>query len=191
MAQILVLYHSGMGHTAKMAEAVHEGAASVQGCNSTIMAIEGKDIKDGRYSNDSVFSAIDKADAVILGSPTYMGCVSANTKAFMEATSSKYADRSWSDKIAAGFSVSGGPSGDKLNTLQTMVVWAMQLGMIWVGLGITPFNDEGINRLSFYLGACGQAMQEPPDEKPNEEDLKTGRSLGERVATIASRMKKG
>jgi len=190
MTEVLVLYHSGMGHTAKMAEAVHEGAASVQGCNSTIMAIEGKDIRDGRYSNDSVFSAIDKADAVILGSPTYMGCVSANTKAFMEATSSKYADRSWSDKIASGFTVSGGPSGDKLNTLQTMVVWAMQLGMIWVGLGMTPFNDEGLNRLSFYIGAGGQALQEPPDEKPDEADLNTGSALGERVANLTLRFNK-
>lgn len=133
---------------------------------------------------------LDRADAIILGSPTYMGCVSGQMKCFLDATAEKYFARAWVDKIAAGFTVSGGPSGDKLNTLTTLATTAMQLGMIWVGLGETPFNAEGINRLSFYFGAAGQAMQEPPDKAPNEQDKNTGRLLGIRVATIAKKLKR-
>ncbi len=76
-----------------------------------------------------------------------------------------------------------------LNTLTTMAICAMQLGMIWVGQDQTPLNDKGINRLSFYFGAAGQAMQEPPEEAPNEQDKETGRLLGVRVAHLAVKLK--
>ena len=60
-------------------------------------------------------------------------------------------------------------------------------GMIWVGLGMIP-NNEGLNRLSFYFGAGGQAMQEPPEEAPNETDKKTGEALGRRVAEVTKKL---
>jgi NAD(P)H dehydrogenase (quinone) len=68
-----------------------------------------------------------------------------------------------------------------------MATLAMQQGMIWVGLGMIP-SQEGLNRLSFYFGAGGQAMQEPPEEAPNEADKKTGEALGRRVAEVTKRL---
>lgn len=65
----------------------------------------------------------------------------------------------------------------------------MQLGMIWVGFDQTPFNDKGINRLGFYLGAAGQALQEPVEEAPNHQDKETGRLLGARVAHLTQKVK--
>ena len=76
-----------------------------------------------------------------------------------------------------------GPSGDKFNTLIRFATLAMQQGMIWVGLGMIP-NENGLNRLSYYFGAGGQAMQEPPEEAPNEVDKKTGEAIGRRVAEV-------
>ena len=189
MVKVSVIYHSGTGHTKKMAEAVYEGAASVDGVEAELLSIEGGDIVEGRWKNDSIFEKLDKSDAIIFGSPTYMGCVSGQMKAFMDATAEKYFAGAWIDKVASAFTVSGGPSGDKLNTLTTLATCAMQLGMIWVGQERTPFNEEGINRLSFYFGAGGQALQEPPDEAPNEQDKKTGRLLGIRVAGITKRLR--
>ena len=188
MTTISVIYHSGMGHTAKMAEAVAEGAGSVAETQVHLLAIEGVDITQGRWQNDDIMKTLDGSDAIIFGSPTYMGSVSAQMKAFIDATSERWLSQTWKDKVASAFSVSGGPSGDKFNTLMTFATLAMQQGMIWVGLGVTPLNETGLNRLSFYFGAAGQAMQESPEEAPNAEDKKTGAFLGRRVAEVARRL---
>ena len=187
MAKVAVVYHSGSGHTRKMAEAVHAGAAGVAGIEARLLPIEGKDIVEGRWQNDEILAELDRCDAILFGSPTYMGCVSGQMKCFIDATAGRFASRAWKDKLAAGFSVSSGPSGDKLNTLKTLCVFAMQQGMIWVGQDRIP-EDEGINRFSFYLGAVGLAGQEPPEEAPGEADTETGRQLGARVAALAARL---
>lgn len=192
MAQIVVVYHSGTGHTAKMAQAVYQGVCSVEGIEATLCAIEGKDIQEGRWKNREVIQALNAADAIIFGSPTYMGTVSAQMKAFMDATGQGYITRKWENKIAAGFSVGGSPSGDRFNTLVSFATYAMQLGMIWVGMKEIPFdNDQGINRLGSYWGAAAQAMNEPVEEKPNQADLKTGECLGVRVATVTQQFVQG
>ena len=183
-AYVSIVYHSGTGHTQKMAEAVQTGAASVENVQTNLIAIEGKDIAEGRWKNDDIMQTLEGSDAIIFGSPTYMGCVSGQMKSFLDATVEPYFSRTWVDKVASGFSVSGVPSGDKLNTLMTFATCAMQLGMIWVGLKETPFNDNGINRLSFYFGAAGQALEEPLEEAPNAQDKDTGKLLGIRVAKI-------
>ncbi len=189
MTNVSVVYHSGTGHTMKMAEAVCDGAASVNSIHTNLISIEGKDIVEGRWKNDKIMETLTNSDAIIFGSPTYMGSVSGQMKSFLDATIDPYFSRIWTDKVASGFSVSGGPSGDKFNTLVTIATCAMQLGMIWVGIKETPFNDNGINRLGFYLGAAGQALQESPDVAPNELDKNTGRLLGVRVANLAKKLK--
>jgi len=189
MPTVTIVYHSGSGHTRAMAEAVHAGAASVDGVTAQLVAIEGTDITEGRWHNDGVLKMLDASDAIIFGSPTYMGCVSGQMKAFLDATAERYFTRAWADKLAAGFTVSGGPAGDKLNTLVTLAVFAMQHGMIWIGQEQTAFNDAGVNRLVFHLGAAGQAAQEDPYIAPNAADKETGRRLGVRVAAWAKRLR--
>jgi NAD(P)H dehydrogenase (quinone) len=187
MTTVSVVYHSGMGHTQKMAEAVAKGAGDVDGVQVNLIAIDGKDITNGRWKNDETLSQLDASDGVIFGSPTYMGGVSGQMECFFDATAERWMNQSWRDKVASGFSVSGGPSGDKFNTLVRIATLAMQQGMIWVGLGIVP-STEGLNRLSFYFGAGGQAMQEPPEVAPNESDKITGEALGRRVAEVTKKL---
>ena len=186
--KVSVIYFSGSGHTKKMAEAVLSGANLVEGCEASLIEIQGSDIRDGRWKNDAVLAALDESDAIIFGSPTYMGNIAAQMKAIKDATGERYLAQAWRDKVASAFTVSGGPSGDKLNSLVTFATFAMQQGMIWVGLGMTSVNEDGTNRLGFYFGAGGQALMEPPAEAPNNEDKKTGMLLGHRVAQIASRL---
>lgn len=106
----------------------------------------------------------------------------------MEATSDRFIERAWVDKLAAGFTVSGGLSGDKNQTLSDLSTMALQHGMIWVGMGINQFNADGGNRLSIYAGATECGLQEPVEEAPIVEDLRSGRHLGERVATLAGKL---
>jgi NAD(P)H dehydrogenase (quinone) len=190
MPTVSIIYFSGGGHTTKLAEAVTKGAASVAGVKTNLIAISGDDIVKGRYSNDAVFAQLDASDAIIFGSPTYMGGPAGQFKTFADATGAKWFTSAWRDKIASGFSVSNSPAGDKFSTLQYFHTLAMQHGMIWVGLGEMPMQPNGINRLGSFAGATAQAGQESPDVKPSAEDKLTGEILGKRVAEYAVKLKK-
>ena len=131
MSQISIVYFSQFkGATEKLAEAIQRGASQVPG-NSLCTGIKVEDVsKNWAELNDS--------DAIIFGSPTYMGSVAAGFKAFVEDLAGEiWLERRWLNKIASGFTVSAGRSGDKMNTLQQMVVFAAQMGMIWVPMRIT------------------------------------------------------
>jgi NAD(P)H dehydrogenase (quinone) len=190
MPIVSVIYFSGSGHTAKLAEAVHKGAASVAGVQTNLISINGDDIEKGRYANDEVFAKLDASDAIIFGSATYMGGPAGQFKTFADATAAKWFTSAWRDKIASGFSVSNSPAGDKFSTLQYFHTLAMQHGMVWIGLGELPMQPNGVNRLGSFAGATAQAGHESPDEKPNAEDKLTGEILGKRVAEFAVKLKK-
>jgi NAD(P)H dehydrogenase (quinone) len=190
MPTISVIYFSGSGHTTKLAEAVQKGAASVAGVKTNLIAINGKDIVEGRYKNDEAFAKLDASDAIIFGTPTYMGGSSAQFKAFADATAGKWFTSAWKDKLAAGFTVSMSPSGDKLSTLHYLFTLAMQHGMVWIGQPEMPLQPNGVNRLGSNSGVMAQAGQESPDVAPSEGDKRTGEILGQRVAEFAVKLKK-
>lgn len=184
MAIVSIIYFSGSGCTAKLAEAVRAGAASVKGVKTNLLAIRGEGILHGRYHNKDVMATLDDSDALIFGSPTYMGGPAAQFMAFADATVERWSEQRWRDKWAVGFTVSGALSGDKFNTLQCFHTLAMQHGMIWIGLGELPAQPNGVNR----LGSWGGAMAQPLDDDSADvvpEDKLTGELLGKRVATFA------
>src|SRR5258708_13593776 len=178
---ISIVHHSGSGHTAEMAHAVANGVLSSGGVSVAQHRILDEDFKGSRWLNEEVLEQLDVSDAIIVGSPTYMGSVSAQLKAFMDATSPRCPQRKWVNKIAAAFTVSAHPTRDKLNILVTGSAFAMQHGMIWVGVA------EGSN-LGIFFGAAGCAIDEPPSEMPSKEDKLTGETLGRRVAMLTRRL---
>ena len=190
MTTVSIIYFSGSGHTTKLAEAVHKGAASVDGVSANLIAINGDDIAQGRYKNDAVFAQLDASDAILFGSPTYMGGPAAQFKAFAGATGERWFRSAWRDKLASGFTVSNNPGGDKFSTLQYFHTLAMQHGMIWAGLGEMPMQPNCVNRLGSFSGATAQAGFDSPEVAPGAEDKLTGEVLGKRVATIAAKLKK-
>jgi multimeric flavodoxin WrbA len=175
-------YHSGFGHTAVLAQAVHEGAADA---GATVVSIRVDSITDEQWKQ------LDAADAIIFGAPTYMGTASAAFHGFAQATSGRWIERAWIGKLAAGFTVSGAKNGDKLHTLQYFGILAAQHGMHWINLDLMPgWNsstgaETDLNRLGVSLGAAGQAnIDEDADAMPKA-DVETARHLGRRVAEIA------
>ena len=189
MTTISIIYYSGAGHTAQLAEAIGHGASCVEGVQTHLLPITGADIVEGRYSNEAVLKQLDASDAILFGSPTYMGGPAAQFKAFADATAERWFQRTWRDKLAAGFTVSGSASGDKLGTLQALATLALQHGMIWVGVPETPANDKGVNRLGSFLGAMALGGHEPGDGTPSPEDKLTGEILGRRVAALTKQFK--
>jgi NAD(P)H dehydrogenase (quinone) len=191
MTTVSVVYHSGSGTTRLLAEAVHAGAGRQDGVAAHIHEIVGEDIERGRWSNAAILDALADSDAIVFGCPTYMGSISAQLKSFFDATLELWYPRRWADKLAAGFSVSSTPSGDKLNALTSMAIFALQHGMIWVGQEQTPLNADGLNRLSVYMGAAAQPDYTAEAPTLVESDRLSGELLGARVARIALQMSAG
>lgn len=124
MSKIAIVYHSGFGHTDVLARDVAQGVTDSGGVVN-LLRIDGLQADFGEF-----FDRIADADAIIFGSPTYMGTVSAPMKAFMDASAKVYFTKAWKDKLGAAFTVSGSPSGDKLNTLTSLAIFAAQHGML-------------------------------------------------------------
>ena len=185
MVNVAIVYHSGYGHTERLAQSVFEGADSVDDAAAVLIRVD---------ELPKRLSELNAADAIIFGAPTYMGSASAPFKAFMDSTSVIFAGMGWRDKLAAGFTNSACHDGDKLNTLTQLAVFAAQHGMIWINLGLPPGNNstqgspENLNRLGASLGATSQSDADVgPDVAPPKSDLETGRHLGQRVAEAALR----
>jgi len=186
--KVCVIYHSGFGHTQRVAESVVNGVESVADAACQLVPVNDLD------EESPLWSELDSADAMIFGTPTYMGSVSAEMKKFMETSSGRWMEMKWADKLAVGFTNSGSQNGDKQNTLVTLCTFAAQHGMVWINLNQAPGNNnsggslEDINRLGASLGAMAQSnVDEGPDTAPLESDLKTAGLLGERVAKCALR----
>lgn len=190
MTTIAIVYHSGYGHTAVVAEAVAEGVKRA-GATAKLLKIENAAQDFGPFLDE-----VTRADAVIFGAPTYMGDISAPLKAFFEASSRIWMTLGWKDKLAAGFTNGLTFSGDKNHALTSIFILAMQQGMIWVGSGLPVGNaagnttsaPEATNRLGYSIGVVTQSDNAAPDVTPPSGDRETARLLGERVAKIAAKL---
>ena len=174
---IAIPYFSGNGHTRRLAEGVAAGMPSVR-----LIDVE-------EIGNDD-WAAMDAADAILFGTPTYMGSSAARFDRFLEEASDRWPDQLWADKIAGGFTVATYPSGDKLNTLMRLAVYAAQMGMIWVGpnqIGapVAPQHPD-LNRDGSHLGLMATSSRDKR-EMIGAGDMETARRFGARIAAAAAR----
>jgi NAD(P)H dehydrogenase (quinone) len=182
MTNTVVIYHSGYGHTQRMAQAVAEGAGA------TLLVIDA----DGNLPNGG-WDTLQAATAIIFGSPTYMGGPSWQFKKFADASSKQWFTQAWKDKLFAGFTNSAAPSGDKQGTLTYLFTLAMQHGGLWAGNGMLPSNSKGakrddINWIGSYSGAMAQSPSDASAAEMFPGDLETARQFGKRVAEVAARL---
>lgn len=168
--KILVVYYSESGNTERMAEAVADGARSVDGTHITLMTTE--DV----HTDDLL-----AADAIIVGSPVYNANVSPEISAFI--ASWPFEGQPLKNKIGAAFVTAGGISAGEeivqMNLLQSMLVFGMIVvgGPDWT----QPF------------GASAVTGEEPfRTDRPGDIDLRflqKGEALGKRVAELALKLK--
>nr|WP_253307519.1 flavodoxin family protein [Rickettsia endosymbiont of Ceutorhynchus assimilis] len=189
--KVTIIYYSGYGHTTKVAEAIHKGTSKA-GANSSLIQISKDNV------NNLDWRPLDEADAIIFGAPTYMGSIAGPFKVFMDATSLKWTEQKWKDKIAAGFTNSASYSGDKLCSIQQLFHLAMQHGMIWVGQGeaCPNFADHELpnhditNRLGSWSGLMTQSNHKSsPDIAPPKGDLATAILFGTRIVNITKKLR--
>jgi multimeric flavodoxin WrbA len=179
--KIVVVYFSGYGHTKRMAESVAQGAGA------QLLAIDAEgNLPEGGWDE------LAAADAIIMGSPTYMGSVAWQFKKFADASSKPWFTQVWKDKIAAGFTNSASMNGDKLSTLHYLFTLAMQHSMIWTGTGLMPSNKKSstrndVNYVASYSGAMATSTSDGSVDEMAPGDLETARLFGARVAEVAAK----
>ncbi len=177
--KLAVIYHSAHGHTEHIAKHVVEGARGVPGTEVHLLKAQ---LLAGAPDQLSAF------DGFVLGSPTYLGGVSGAFKTFMDSTGGLWREQRLKGRLAAGFTVSSLPAGDKQSTLLSMFVFAMQHGMVWVGNPVIPEQhfgvpyDEAANRLGSWSGLMAQAGHASPADSFVRGDIKSARMFGRNFA---------
>ena len=182
MSKIAIVFHSGYGHTQRVAQAVADGAGA------ELIAIDA----DGNLPEGG-WETLNAAGAIIFGSPTYMGGASWQFKKFADASSKVWFTRGWQDKVFGGFTNSASLNGDKQVTLQYLNTLASQHGGLWVSLGLPPANTKAATRndVNNLGGSVGLLVQSPSDASAAEVpqgDLDTAKLYGARVAAIAAKL---
>ncbi|ROZ64960.1 flavodoxin family protein [Ramlibacter sp. WS9] len=178
---ISIVFHSGYGHTARIAQAVAEGSGA------TLLAID----EHGNLAPEG-WERLAASKAIIFGTPTYMGNVSWQFKKFADASSAVWFKQGWKDKFAAAFTNSASVGGDKQSTLYTLFTLSQQHSMLWVGTGMMPANAKASTRddVNYLASFAGLATATPSDASADEMvpgDIKTARLFGERVADVVRR----
>ncbi|EOD9425403.1 flavodoxin family protein [Vibrio harveyi] len=191
MAKIAIIYFSKTDVTGQLARAIAAGAEQ-QGIEQQggfeILShrIQGSEIIEGRFVHPNLMDELAECDAIIFGSPTYMGSVAAQFKAFADASSESWCYQKWAGKIAAGFTSGGAMNGDQSCTLQYLQTLANQHGMMWLGLDkISNSGEQNLNRYGVQGGIVAQGGEDgqlPPSE------LATAEYLGKRVAMLVNKL---
>jgi NAD(P)H dehydrogenase (quinone) len=202
--RILIVYYSLYGHTFKLARAVEEGAKSVSGSEAQLRRVEEFDIVLQKTANDPNITQIRQAqsqipvctlddlraaDAVIFGSPTRFGNMTAQMKQLIDSTAGLWLKGEMEGKPAGVFTSTASTHGGQETTLLTMMVPLLHLGMIIVGV---PYSTEGMIHTearggtpygpSTIAGARGELQ-------PPESDLALARALGKRVAEVTRKLR--
>jgi NAD(P)H dehydrogenase (quinone) len=181
MSPIVIVYHSGYGHTRKIAEAV----ASTS--HAALLPIDAEgNLPEGGWEQ------LAAAKTIVFGSPTYMGSVSWQFKKFADASSKPWFGQAWKDKLSAGFTNSASMNGDKLSTLHYLFTLSQQHSMLWAGTGIMPSNNKAATRDSVnYVGSFAGLMTVSPSDASADEmvpgDIATAKAFGQRIADVTTR----
>ena len=188
MTQIDIVYFSGHGHTTKQAEAIRDGAVSVASGRAKLLLIG----QDGSLPQ-GLWHQLAAADAIIYGSPTYMGGPAWQFKKFADESSKPWAIGAWKDKIAGGFTNAASVDGDKFATIAYFFTLSQQHGQIWIGTGLMPSNKKhhepaDVNWTTGFAGALAISPSgSTPEEAPRSGDLETARLYGQRIAEYAAK----
>ncbi|MFB8777836.1 flavodoxin family protein [Streptomyces broussonetiae] len=180
---IVIAYHSGRGHTEVLAQSVRAGALAA-GADVTMVTVDTMD--------DAKWEALDNADAIVFGAPTYMGSASGKFHTFAESTNKRWARQAWKDKLGSGFTIGACKAGDKDSTLGYFATLGAQHGMIWVSLGLLPGwhlsheSENDLNRLGYFNGAAATLPGDLPPDVMHKADIATAEHLGERVAQLTA-----
>jgi NAD(P)H dehydrogenase (quinone) len=200
--KILIVFYSTYGHVYKMAQAIAEGAKTVEGAEVEIRRVPEtlpQEVleKMGAVDAQKAFSRIPectvdeltKADAVIFGTPTRFGNMCGQMRQFLDATGQLWANGSLVGKVGSVFTSTATQHGGQESTILTFHVTLLHHGFVVVGL---PYAFQGQMRMDEITGGSpyGASTIAGGDgsRMPSENELEAARFQGKHVAGIASKL---
>lgn len=200
MTKILVLYYSTYGHVETLAQAIAEGARSVEGVDVVVKRVAEtmpREVaaKAGAKLDQSAPLAEPKElgdyDAILFGTPTRFGNMAAQMRQFLDQTGGLWAQGALVGKVGSVFTSTGTGGGNE-STIISFVTTLMHHGMVYVGL---PYTCPELADVSEVKGGSpwGAATIAGADgsRQPSEKELAQARFQGALVAAIARRLHPG
>jgi NAD(P)H dehydrogenase (quinone) len=197
MAKVLVLYYSSYGHIERMAEAVAEGVREAR-CGVVIKRVpelmpEELARKSGyKLDQKAPLATVDELpryDAIIFGTPTRYGNMTAQMKNFLDQTGQLWLSGALVGKVGSVFSSTASQHGGQESTILSFHSVLLHLGMIIVGLPYTFESQIGVSEVmgnspygsSTIAGGDGS-------RQPSPVELNGARYQGRHVAQIAAKL---
>jgi len=201
--KVYVVFHSFYGHVFEMAKAVAEGAAKVADTEVTLFRVpetvdEDTLKKAGAYDAQKAFAHIPvidpaqlaDADAVIFGTPTRFGNMSAQMRAFLDRTGGLWAKGGLIGKVGSVFVSTGTQHGGQETTITSFHTTLLHHGMVIVGV---PYSQSGLTIMSEITGGspygAGTLAAADGSRMPSANELEIARFQGEHVAKISAKLK--
>ena len=186
---VLIVYYSKHGNSAKMAKLIGRGVESQFNCNAIIRSVKPAGDEDFSNSDPLVSEAdLNNCDGLILGSPARFGNMAAALKHFIDETGSQWFSGTLSNKPAAVFTSSASIHGGQETTLITMMLPLIHHGMIIVGL---PYSEKALLHTESGGTPYGPSHWSGNDSEraidKNEKSLCL--AMGKRVALFAEKLK--
>ena len=197
MTKVLVLYYSSYGHTARMAEAVAEGARG-EGAEVTIKRVPetapAELVKSAGFSHDESHgvATVDELadyDAIVVGTPTRYGRMTSQMATFWDRTGGLWQKNALVGKVGAAFTSTASQHGGQETTQFSILTNLLHMGMTLVGLDYGFTGQMGFEKIhgGTPYGASTIAGGEGKRE-PNDVDLAGARYLGAKVARTAAKL---
>ncbi len=201
MARVLVLYYSTYGRVEKLAEAIAEGARSVQGAEVAVKRVPElmpPDIaKQAGAKLDQKAPIADPLeladyDAVIVGTPTRYGRMAGQMANFLDQTGSLWAQGKLNGKVGSAFSSTASQHGGQGTTLLSIITNLLHFGMVIVGL---PYSAQGLLRLDEVTGGTPYGVTTiaggKGERQPSANELELARYQGRHVADSTAALLRG
>ena len=198
MAKVLVLYYSMYGHIETMASAVAEGARSVTGTEVTIKRVPELMSEDvartagAKLDQAAPIATVDELpqyDAIIFGTPTRFGNMSAQMRNFLDRTGRLWLNGNLIGKVGSVFTSTATQHGGQETTITSFHTTLLHHGMIIVGV---PYSCQELMNMGEITGGspygAGTLAGGDGSRKPTENELRIARFQGAHVAKIAAKL---
>lgn len=198
MTRVLVLYHSTYGHIETMAEAVAEGARSVEGVHVDIKRVpelvpEELAIKSGyKMDQKAPIATVDDLlnyDALIVGAGTRYGTAASQMRNFLDQTGGVWMKGALVGKVGGAFTATATQHGGQETTLIGLIQTLLHHGMLIAGL---PNAFAGQSRIDEMTGGSpyGATTITGGDgsRQPSENELEGARWQGRYIAETAKKL---
>jgi len=198
MAKVLVLYYSMYGHIETMASAVAEGARSVTGAEVTIKRVPELMSEDvartagAKLDQAAPIATVDELpqyDAIIFGTPTRFGNMSAQMRNFLDRTGRLWLNGNLIGKVGSVFTSTATQHGGQETTITSFHSTLLHHGMIIVGV---PYSCQELMNMGEITGGspygAGTLAGGDGSRKPTENELRIARFQGAHVAKIAAKL---